>query len=75
MTERKIGKLNTPEKCCKECERVYKDASEGKIAWVDALNAGALLERLWKMVGGCTDSGTEQREAKWSDVGKNALRR
>ncbi len=72
---RRIGNLDTPDKCCKECERVYKDARNGKIAWVDALDAATFLERLWKMVGGSTDGGAEQSEVKWSDVGNNAVHR
>ena len=76
MTERRIGHLDTPEKCSRECERVYRLAWKGKIAWPDAQGAAAVLERMWKMVGGSAGAGAaEQGEAKWEDVGKNALRR
>ena len=75
MPERRIGHLDTPEKCSQECARVYRLAWKGKIAWPDAQGAAAVLKRLWTMVGGGADGGAEQGEAKWSDVGKNALHR
>ena len=71
---RRISKLDTPEKCTEECERVYRLAWKGRIAWPDAQGAAAVLERMWKMVGGSADAA-EQGEVKWSDVAKNALRR
>ncbi len=72
MTDRRIGRLDTPEKCSRECERVYRLASKGKIAWPEAQGAAAVLESLSKMIAVKGDQ--EQREAKWSDVGANAVR-
>ncbi len=68
---RHIGKLETPESCRKECERLYKLASKGEIDWQDAEKGAAVLTRLFKMNGG----NSEQTEGKWGDVGKNALHR
>ncbi len=72
---RRIGKLDTPEQCTEECARVYRRAWKGEVSWPDAQGAAAVIQRLWTMLGGGTESGAEQREAKWKDVGKNALRR
>lgn len=72
MVERRIGKLDTPEKCTEECARVYRKAWKGEVSWPDAQGAAAVIQRLWTMLGGGTK---EQGEAKWEDVGKNALRR
>ena len=72
MPERRISHLDTPEKCSRECERVYWLAWKGKIAWPEAQVAAAVLERLSNMIA--AEGDKEQREAKWSDVGKNALR-
>ena len=72
---RRIGKLDTPEECTKECARVYREARKGEVSWLDAQGAAAVIQRLWTMLGGSTESGAEQGEASWSDVGKNALRR
>ena len=72
MTERRIGRLDTPEKCSRECERVYRKAWKGEVSWPDAQGAAAVLERLSKMIAGKGDQ--QQREAQWSDVGKNAIR-
>ncbi len=71
MPERRIGHLDTPDKCRQECARLYRLAWKGDIAWRDAHEAAAVLARLFNMNGGSADTG----EAKWSDVGKNALRR
>ncbi len=73
MTDRRIGRLNTPEKCRHECERVYRLAWKGKIAWPEAQGAAAVLERLAKMIGIAT-CDSEQGEAKWKNVGANAIR-
>ncbi len=72
MPDRRIGRLDTPEKCSRECERVYRLAWKGKIAWPEAQGAAAVLERLSSMIA---VKGDEQGEAKWSDVGKSALHR
>ena len=72
---RRIGKLETPEECTKECARVYREARKGEVSWPDAQGAAAVIQRLWTMLGGSTGSGAANGEAKWSDVGKNALRR
>ena len=72
MPERRIGHLDTPEKCSRECARVYREARKGEVSWFDAQAAAAVLERLSNMIAAKGDN--EQREAKWSDVGKNALR-
>ncbi len=72
---RRIGKLDTPEKCTEECARVYREARKGEVSWPDAQGAAAVIERLWTMLGGSTGSGAAKEEAKWSDVGPNALRR
>ena len=71
---RRIGKLETPESCRQECEQVYRRAWKGEIDWKDAHEAAgvlAVLARLFNMNGGTEKQG----EAKWSDVGKNALHR
>ena len=68
---RKIGKLETPESCRQECVKVYRLAWKGEIDWKDAHEAAAVLTRLFKMNGGAEKQG----EAKWSDVGKNAVHR
>ncbi len=73
MTERRIGRLDTPERCSRECERVYRKAWKGEVSWPEAQGAAAVLERLSKMIAVKGDQ--EQREAKWSDVGANAIRR
>ncbi len=72
MTERRISRLDTREKCRQECARVYRKAWKGEVSWPDAQGAAAVLERLSKMIAGKGDQ--DQREAKWSDVGKNAVR-
>ena len=72
---RRIGKLETPEQCTEECARVYRKAWRGEIAWPDAQGAVAVLQRLWTMLGGKTESGAANGEGEWSDVGKNAIRR
>ena len=71
MVERRIGHLDTPEKCRQECERVYKLAWKGEIVWQDAHEAAAVLARLFTMNGGTE----KQAEVNWSDVGKNAIHR
>ena len=68
---RRIGKLETPESCRQECAKVYRRACKGEIAWKDAHEASGVLARLFKMNGGTEEQG----EAKWSDVGKNAISR
>ena len=68
---RRIGHLDTPENCRKECERVYRLAWKGDVTWQEAQEAAAVLERLFNMYGG----NNEQAEVKWADVGKNALHR
>ncbi len=68
---RRIGQLNTPEECQHECQRVYRDAHKGKIAWADATQAAAVLSKLPTMIA--TNGDTEQGEAKWNDVGPNAV--
>ncbi len=68
---RKIGHLDTPDKCRQECVQVYKRAWKGEIDWKDAHEAAAVLARLFNMNGG----NSEQTEGKWSDVGKNAIHR
>jgi hypothetical protein len=68
---RRIGHLDTPDKCRKECERVYKQAWKGDVTWQEAQEATAVLERLSNMCGG----NNEQAEGNFGDVGKNALRR
>ncbi|MCZ6860672.1 MAG: hypothetical protein O7I42_10410 [Alphaproteobacteria bacterium] len=70
---RRIGKLDTPEQCTEECARVYRKAWKGEVSWPDAQGAAAVLERLSSMIAANGDK--EQREAKWSDVGTNAIRR
>ncbi len=69
---RRIGKLDTPEKCTEECARVYRKAWKGEIPWPDAQGAAAVIQRLWTMVGG--GGSAEQGEAQWKNVGANALR-
>ena len=69
---RRIGKLDTPEQCTEECARVYRKAWKGEVSWPDAQGAAAVIQRLWTMLGG---RGADTGEAKWEDVGKNALRR
>ena len=68
---RRIGHLDTPEKCRQECEQVYRRAWKDEISWKDAHEAAGVLARLFKMNGGAEEQG----EAKWRDVGKNAVRR
>ncbi len=77
MPERRIGHLDTPEKCSRECERVYRKAWKGEVSWPDAQGAAAVIERLWTMLGGRADVDVDvtNGEAKWEDVGKNALHR
>ncbi len=70
---RRIGKLETPEECTKECARVYREARKGEVSWPDAQGAAAVIQRLWTMLGGSTEGANG--EAKWKDVGKNALYR
>ena len=72
---RRIGKLDTPEKCTDECAHVYREARKGEVSWPDAQSAVAVIQRLWTMLGGRADDGAANGEAKWSDVGKNAIRR
>ncbi len=72
---RRIGKLDTPEECTKECARVYWEARKGEVSWPDAQGAAAVIQRLWTMLGGRADNGAVNGEAKWEDVGKNALHR
>ncbi len=71
---RRIGKLDTPEKCTEECARVYREARKGEVSWPDAQGAAAVIQRLWTMLGGRAETGGTNGEAKWNDVGKNALR-
>ena len=68
---RRIGHLDTPERCRQECEKLYKLASKGDIPWPNAEKGAAVLERLHNMNGG----NNEQGEGNFGDVGKNALRR
>ena len=68
---RRIGKLDTPDRCLKECEQVYRRAWKEEISWRDANEATEVLERMSNMSGG----DREQGEGKFSDVGKNAIRR
>ena len=75
MPERRIGHLDTPEQCTEECARVYRKAWKGEVSWLDAQGAAAVIQRLWTMLGGRADDGAANGEAKWSDVGKNALHR
>ncbi len=70
-----MGKLDTPEKCSQEVARVYRLALKGKVSWPDAQGAAAVIQRLWTMLGGRAVDGAANGEAKWEDVGKNALRR
>ena len=70
---RRIGKLDTPEQCTEECARVYREARKGEVSWPDAQGAAAVIQRLWTMLGGRAEGAN--REAKWEDVGKNALHR
>ncbi len=72
---RRVGKLDTPEQCTEECARVYREARKGEVSWPDAQGAAAVIQRLWTMLGGSTESGAANGEAKWEDVGKNALHR
>ncbi len=76
---RRIGKLDTPEKCTKECAHVYREARKGEVSWSDAEGAAAVIQRLWTMLGGRNSenglTGAANGEAKWEDVGKNALHR
>ncbi len=69
---RRIGKLDTPEKCTEECARFYRLAWKGEVSWPEAQGAAAVIQRLWTMLGGSTEGANG--EAKWNDVGKNALR-
>ncbi len=66
---RRIGHLDTPDKCREECERVYRLAWKGEIDWKDAHEASRVLATLSNLNGG----DSEQTEVKWGDVGKNAL--
>ena len=72
---RRIGKLDTPEKCSQECERVYRRAWKGEVSWPDAQGAATVIQRLWTMLGGRAVDVDANGEAKWKDVGKNALHR
>ena len=72
---RRIKPLDTPESCRKECERLYRLAGKGEIHWQEAEGGAAVLERLFNMNGGGAELGADTGEAKWNDVGKNALRR
>ena len=72
MTERRIGRLDTLEKCRHECARLYRAAWKGEILWADAEQAAAVLEMLSSMIAANSDK--EHGEAPWSNVGKNALR-
>ncbi len=74
MTHR-IRKLDTPEQCSQEVVRVYRKAWKGEVSWPDAQGAAAVIQRLWTMLGGRADTGAANGEAKWEDVGKNALHR
>ena len=75
MTERRIGRLDTPERCSRECERVYRKAWKGEVSWSEAQGAAVVIQRLWTLLGGRADDGAANGEAKWKDVGKNALHR
>ena len=66
---RRVGQLDTPKKVRKECVRLYRDAWEGKIPWVDAANGAAVLSKLFKMIAVNGDDGED-----FGNVGKNALR-
>ena len=68
---RRIGPLDTPEKIHHECVRVYHDAWQGKIPWVEAYQAAALLSKLSTMIATNGDDTGED----FQNVGKNALRR
>ncbi len=68
---RRIGHLDTPDKCRQECERLYRLAWKGEIDWRDAHEASEVLARLFNMNGGTE----KQEEVNWSDVGKNAIHR
>ena len=68
---RRIGHLDTPDKCRQECEQVYRRAWKGEIDWRDAHEASGVLARLFNMNGGTE----KQAEVNWSDVGKNAVHR
>ncbi len=72
---RRIGKLDTPEQCTEECARVYRKAWRGEVSWPDAQGAAAVIQRLWTMLGGLAQRDAANGEAKWEDVGKNALHR
>ena len=76
---RRIGKLDTPEKCTEECAHVYREARKGEVTWLDAQGAAAVIQRLWTMLGGHVGEDTladaANGEAKWKNVGKNALHR
>ncbi len=72
---RRIGQLDTPEKCRQECVKVYRLAMKGEVSWPDAQGAAAVIQRLWTMLGGRADTGAANGEAKWEEVGKNALHR
>ena len=73
MPERRIGRLDTPDKCKRECARLYRAAWKGEIAWSDAREAAAVLERLSNMLA--ENGDREHGGGKFSDVGQNALRR
>ena len=72
MTSRRIGPLDTLDKCRRECRRLYQDAWKGLIAWSEADSAAAVLERLSKMTS--TNGGPGHEEAEWKNVGANAVR-
>ncbi len=72
---RRIKHLDTPEGCRKECAELYRRAWKGEIGWADAHEAAEVLGRLFNMNGGSADTGAANGEAKWNDVGKNALHR
>ena len=73
MPERRIGSLDTPDKCQRECVRLYRAAWKGQISWADAREAAAVLERLANMIA--SNGDREHGGGNWSDVGQNALRR
>ncbi len=72
MTNRRIGPLDTLDKCRRECLRLYQAAWKGEIAWPEADSAAAVLERLSKMTA--ADGDPEHEEAEWKNVGANAVR-
>ncbi len=68
---RRLGQLDTSDKVRRECQRLYRDAWDGKIGWAEAEHGAAVLQNLHKMVAA---NGDDTGEENWSDVGKNALR-